>query len=108
MLIEKPVRHRSPAHLKRLRTLPCCIPGCKGQPVIAHHLTCSPQPKARGLKAGDQWAVSLCERTHHSAQSMVGVHHVGLEREWWASKGIDPIALAARLWAETLALRGKS
>lgn len=105
--ILKPVRHRSPEHLARLRSLPCSIPGCKRTPVVAHHLTCSPNPKARGLKAGDQWAVSLCESSHHSAQSREGVHHTGDERQWWADRGIDPIALAVRLWLESEAIHGK-
>lgn len=93
-------RIRSKAHLARIRTLPCCIPGCHGQPVDAHHLTHA-EPKARGLKSGDNWTVPLCHTIHHTAQTGDGVHARGNERGWWASWGIDPIALAARLWAET-------
>lgn len=100
MLIPKPDRIRSPAHLKRLRTLPCCIPGCTVRPVVAHHLTCSPHPKARGLKAGDQWTVPLCF-LHHRPTSRASVHHQGDERAWWASHGLDPLTIAAQAWAET-------
>ena len=93
----KAARIRCPRHLAWLRTLPCCIPGCYDKPVIAHHLMCSPEPKAGRLKAGDNWAVNLCEHTHHSAQSAHGVHHRGDERAWWAAHGIDPIVYAANL-----------
>lgn len=93
----KQPRVRSRTHLDWIRTLRCCIPDCKGQPTIAHHLTCSPEPKARGLKAGDDWAVNLCEPIHHSAQSDRGVHYGGDERAWWAAHEIDPIFYARRL-----------
>jgi hypothetical protein len=39
----KPVRLRSPVHLRRLMTLRCTIPGCSGWPVDPHHLKCGPE-----------------------------------------------------------------
>lgn len=94
-------RIRSPKHLARLRKLPCSIPGCRPYwQVVAHHLTCSPQPKARGLTAGDDWAVPLC-LAHHGPGFAGSLHDAGNERSWWARKGIDPLALAERLWDQT-------
>lgn len=96
----RPERLRSPKHLARLRTLPCCIPECRGGPVDPHHLT-HVQPKGRGLKASDALTVPLCRWSHHSATSTAGVHHIGDERAFWAGHGIDPVTIAARLWAES-------
>lgn len=47
------------------------------------------------------FTVPLCRWGHHLATSRSGVHATGNEREWWAARGIDPITLAARLWAES-------
>lgn len=90
-------RHRCPAHLGWVKTLPCAVPGCRNRDIDAHHLTIAPDnPKARGLKAGDQWVVALC-RFHHRQ-----LHDRGGERLWWRSIGIDAIALAAQLWRSSL------
>ena len=105
MLIPKPVRMRSKEHLARVRTLRCCVHGCAGWPVEVHHLTHA-QPKARGLKSGDQWCVSLCA-AHHNPTSHGSVHHAGDERAWWGSLGIDPMAIAERLWNESERLRSE-
>jgi hypothetical protein len=75
------VRFRSPPHLARLRKLACTIPGCRGFPVDAHHLTHVTQ-NGMGLKASDANAVPLCRWRHHSATSNEGVHHVGDEFAW--------------------------
>ena len=88
----KVARVRSPGHLSHLRTLPCSIFGCFDQLIEAHHLTCSPDRKARGLKAGDNWGVPLC-RFHHRA-----LHQAGAESKWWTEQGIAPVPLAEFLW----------
>lgn len=96
-MTDRPIRRRSADHLKRLRTLRCAVPGCehwRHEGVVAHHLTCGPEPKARGLKASDAWAVPLCAWTHHDARSPASVHWRGDERAWWAEMGIDPVLLA--------------
>ena len=102
MIPPKPriVRFRSAAHLARLRKLACTIPGCRGTPVDAHHLT-HVEMRGMGLKSSDANAVPLCRWVHHSATSNDGVHHVGSESEWWAARNIDPEPIAARLWAES-------
>ncbi|MDR3534007.1 MAG: hypothetical protein P4L90_26005 [Rhodopila sp.] len=97
LLLPKPVRIRSERHLRWIRTLRCSVPGCFRTDIISHHLTIA-QPKARGLKAGDQFAVPLCEGLHHAAEARCGVHRVGDERAWWAQWGLDPVKLAELLW----------
>ena len=90
-------RVRSERHLRWIRTLQCTVPRCRPyRQVVAHHLTISPQPKARGLTAGDDWAVPLCLACH--GPGFAGsLHDRGDERAWWAARGIDPIGLAAWL-----------
>lgn len=100
MIPPKPERLRSPRHLARLRTLACCIPECGRGPVDPHHLNFA-QPRGTGLRAGDQNTVPLCRWFHHSATSRFGVHFVGDEVGWWRAHGIDPLAVANDLWAET-------
>lgn len=97
----KTERIRVPAHGAWLRTLPCSIPGCRGAPVDNHHLTCSPEGKGRGIRAGDNWQVPLCRNRHHLASALDGVHRDGNERAWWEAKRIDPLALAERLWRQS-------
>ena len=94
-LVPKEGRVRDRAHMARLAGLACSVPGCKTRSIQVHHLTCGPEAKARGLKAGDCWTVPVCVR-HHGE-----LHGRGDEREWWAALGIDPIALAGALWAES-------
>jgi hypothetical protein len=98
----KVARVRSPAHLERLRLLPCCVPGCNRRPVDAHHITFA-QLSARGLKVSDEFVVPLCHWVHHDPRSAESVHFVGNERNWWTRQGTDPLKLAEQLWAETQA-----
>lgn len=105
MMLEKTrsrPRHRrrrrvvDPAHLAYVASLPCCVPGC-GHPSTVHHLRCLGSTAAAGRKSGDDEAVPLC-REHH--QGNTGVHRFG-EAQFWLQHGIAPLALAARLWAES-------
>lgn len=57
------------------------------------------QPKARGLKAGDQYSVPLCPDHHQNGPD--ALHKHGNEREWWERHGIDAIELSLSLWAIT-------
>lgn len=62
---------------------------------VAHHLMIA-QPKARSLKAGDQFVVPLCF-LHHTE-----LHLSGDERAWWTSHGVDdPVFLALKFYAES-------
>ena len=58
------------------------------------------QPKARGLKAGDQWTVPLC-RAHHRPIFAGSLHSWGDERAWWRMHRIDPLPVAEDMWRET-------
>lgn len=90
LTIGAPVRVRSKEHLDFIREQPCLV--CRARPVVAHHLTHA-QPKARSLKAGDQWTVPMCDLHHR------GLHAAGCEGRWWGVRGINAIEAAAEYWA---------
>ena len=48
-----------------------------------------------GRKVSDKFAVTIC-RLHHRE-----LHRCGNERAWWQNHGIDPLPIAATLWAGT-------
>ena len=82
--------------MAHVRKQPCSVPGCSARPCDPQHLMFA-QPRAKGLKSGDQYTVPVC-RMHHTGGSL-SVHHDGDEAGWWQAKGVDPIAIARRLWA---------
>ena len=90
--LAEPRRRRSEDHLRHVRQQPCLV--CGRIPSQAHHLRFA-QPKALGRKVSDEFTVPLCS-AHHDQ-----LHHVGDEKGWWEDHGIDPIAIATDLWAET-------
>jgi hypothetical protein len=90
--LSEPRRYRDRAHLEFVASQPCLL--CGRQPSDAHHLRFM-QPRAMGRRVSDEFAVPLC-RTHHRA-----VHRHGDEVAWWKSAGIDPAAIAQRLWQHT-------
>lgn len=96
----KVARIRCERHLQWIRTLPCCVCGRVGW-TISHHLTIA-EPKARGLRAGDDKAVPVCV-PQHDAQYRDSIHNMGDERAWWLVRGLDPLEIAAALWARSVA-----
>ena len=48
-----------------------------------------------GRKVSDEYTVPLCRR-HHDL-----LHRDPNEADWWASLGIDPLAIADELWRES-------
>ena len=90
--LSEPRRYRDRAHLEFVASQPCLL--CGRQPSDAHHLRFM-QPRAMGRRVSDEFAVPLC-RTHHRA-----LHRHGDEVAWWKSAGIDPVAIAQRLWQHT-------
>ena len=84
-----PRRYRNKAHLRYVARQPCLL--CGRKPSDPHHLRFM-QPRALGRKASDEFSVPLC-RIHHRL-----VHRVGNEAAWWKEAGIDPIAVARKLW----------
>jgi hypothetical protein len=90
--IGKPVRERDRDHLRFVAAQPCLV--CGRTPSDAHHIKFA-EHRAMGRKASDRFAVPIC-RLHHRE-----LHRRGNERLWWQNQGIDPLAIAAFLWART-------
>jgi hypothetical protein len=93
--IGKPVRDRDRNHLRFVAAQPCLV--CGRTPSDAHHIKFAEQ-RAMGRKVSDRFAVPIC-RLHHRE-----LHRRGNERGWWQGQGIDPLAVAATLWARTHAV----
>jgi hypothetical protein len=91
-VISKPVRERDRDHLRFVASQPCLV--CGRSPSDSHHIKFAEQ-RAMGRKVSDRFTVPLC-RLHHRE-----LHRRGNERAWWQIHGIDPLAVAARLWAMT-------
>jgi len=51
-----------------------------------------------GRKSSDKFTVPIC-RLHHRE-----LHRRGDERAWWGTQAIDPLPIAAALWARTHAI----
>jgi hypothetical protein len=93
-----PRRYRDRDHLRHVAKQPCLI--CGRKPSDPHHLRYV-QPRALGRKASDEFVVPLC-RIHHRL-----VHRVGNEAAWWQDVGIDPVAVARKLWGQTRSDAGR-
>jgi DNA recombination protein Rad52 len=85
-------RYRSKEHLRFVASQPCLI--CGRTPSQAHHVRFA-QPKGVGLKVSDEFTVPLCA-VHHTEN-----HATGDERSWWTKRDIDPLGVAAKLWAQS-------
>jgi hypothetical protein len=90
--IRKPVRERDRDHLRFVASQPCVV--CGRTPSDPHHIKFAEQ-RAMGRKVSDRFTVPIC-RLHHRQ-----LHRHGNERAWWQSQGIDPLAIAVNLWANT-------
>lgn len=82
----------SPAHLRLIRQLPCCVTGRPG-PNDPHHIKSGGAKDERGtsLKATDKWAVPLSREAHEA------VERVGSRKEeaWFRDRGIANVAQLA-------------
>ncbi len=94
--VVKPRRIRDKLHRQYVAAQACLI--CGRQPADAHHLRFA-QPRAMGRKSSDEFTVPLC-RIHHRE-----LHQAGKEMAWWEGFRINPVEVAARLWARTVAAR---
>jgi hypothetical protein len=94
-VIAKPVRERDRNHLRFVAAQPCLV--CGRTPSDPHHIKFAEQ-RAMGRKVSDRFSVPLC-RLHHRE-----LHRRGNERAWWQRQGIDPLGVAATLWAMTHAV----
>ena len=66
----KPKRIEDPAHLARVRALPCVV--CGMTPSEAHHIR---EGSGMGQKAGDHEAISLCPYHHQTGPFGEAVHN---------------------------------
>jgi hypothetical protein len=94
-VISKPVRERDREHLRFVASQPCLV--CGRTPSDAHHIKFAEQG-AMARKVSDRFTVPIC-RLHHRE-----LHRRGNERIWWQNQGIDPLVVAATLWARTHAV----
>ena len=92
-------RLRDKEHLKRVAELPCVV--CNRQPSHAHHVKFA-QRRGLSQKVSDEFVVPLCA-LHHG-----DLHRPTTERDWWARQALDPLPIAAELWAERDATRSVS
>lgn len=81
----------SDLYLAKIRRLPSCISWRR--PCEAHHLRCA-GGRGVSLKAEDRWALPLTRDEHRQ------VHTRGskMEFEWFKSRGVNCLDLAAALW----------
>ena len=104
MLRQRSPRIHDAAHLKFVRSQPCCAcpKGGSRQSEAAHvRMECPARGKeAPGLaeKPSDCWTVPLCDYHHRTG---IDAQHIVGEKLFWKLRGIDPFALASRLWVES-------
>jgi hypothetical protein len=91
-VIRRPIRERDRDHLRFVAAQPCLV--CGRTPSDPHHIKFAEQ-RAMGRKVSDRFAVPIC-RLHHRE-----LHRRGNERTWWQNQGIEPLSVAAALWAKT-------
>ena len=92
------VRTREPAYIAWLHTQPCVVSGQRGDVVVHHPRAIIPEPRAKGRKCSDRFAVSLLARYHINGGAD-SVHGRLGEARWWPSHGVDLMAVIARLRA---------
>jgi hypothetical protein len=88
----RPRRLRDKLHREFVAAQPCVV--CGRQPSDAHHLRFT-QPRALGRRVSDEFTVPLC-RVHHRE-----LHRTVKEPQWWARLGVEPLAIAQKLWTHT-------
>lgn len=91
-------RIKNEAHLKFIRSLPCCICGNNIQTEAAHirtgNLRYGKRDTGKQEKPDDKWCVPLCNEHHREQHEMA-------ELVFWHRYGIDPYVLALTLYANT-------
>lgn len=85
-------RLRDSAHLKFVASHACLI--CGRLPSQAHHVKFAQKP-GLAIKVSDEFTVPLCT-IHHDE-----LHRHHIERDWWKSQAIDPMAIASELWLKS-------
>jgi hypothetical protein len=93
---KQPRKHAS-AHLAFIRDLPCLVTGAR--PVEAAHIRFADARYFKRAVGGaekpdDKWTVPLSADQHRKQHAMN-------EQDFWADAGIDPVFVAAMLWAHS-------
>lgn len=92
---KKRPRENDEKHLSWIRTLPCILTGKR--PVEACHVR-YPDPRfnkrevGAGEKPSDRWVVPMCPGKHRQ-------QHAQNERSFWLAHDVDPVVVAAALFA---------
>jgi hypothetical protein len=92
LALPEPRRIRDRDHLRNVAAEPCLV--CGRRPAQAHHLKFA-QVTALSRKVSDEFTVPLCLLHHRE------LHEAVNERDWWARRNIDPLAVAHELWARS-------
>jgi hypothetical protein len=90
----KPNNRLQPAHLAFIRKLSCVRCGTPWR-IEAAHVRIGTDG-GTGLKPSDCYAVPLCGECHTTG---IGAQHRCGELTFWSRLRVDPLALAASLWA---------
>jgi hypothetical protein len=94
-------RIQCPAFLAFVRRKPCCACGAPPPSQAAHirfgNLEIGKRPTGIAEKPSDRWAVPLCADCHLDTPG--AQHNVG-EKKFWVRVGIDPFALASKLYGQ--------
>lgn len=89
-------------HLSFVRQLPCLVCGVNAPNEAAHvrygSLRHGKRSTGLGEKPSDQWAVPLCAKDHREGPD---AQHLSNEEHWWKLRGIDPLVVAALLYANS-------
>lgn len=91
---------RLPDHLAKIRLLPCLYCGVQPCGEAAHVRFANAlfgTASGLGKKPRDRLAVPLCAEDHRNARH---AQHQGNEEAFWIALGIEPYAVAARLWEQ--------
>lgn len=106
--MNEPLRQRQPRErvqgfITWLHTLPCSNPQCPGgHPIEAAHvrmtdLEAGKRYTGKAERPSDRWAVPLCSWCHREGPQ---AQHRGSEAAFWQRVGVDPIALAKKIWRD--------
>ena len=93
-------RRQEREHLSFIRSLPCTICKTRRNVEAAHVRYADPSfgkvSTGLGTKPDDRWTVPLCAKHHRIG---LDSQHADNERSWWEKEGVDPLAIALKLYA---------
>ena len=100
-LRQRQPRETDAKFLAFIRTLPCCACGIRYEVQAAHIRMGSVKHGKRqtgmGERPDDKWTLPICAHDHLNGPQ--SIHRAG-EEKFWQRIGIDPFALAIRLYAD--------